>query len=203
MDSEHYSDGAHSDDGQEEATSDDVATELELRLAGDDAAQSTFAHTAFDAYFAQNHKPSRTSANIFSNLLNPLTAQGYSSAIASTKYARTMQVPWMASGCDKLFPRLLFELDQGFNLLFYGAGSKREVLNSMALHLNGKDQDVVVINAFNPSSTLKDLLASIETIPAMESHSAPAASSSIDASLKRIQNFFGSPDAEDHVYLDT
>lgn len=167
----------------------------------EDASQHTFAHTTFDAYFALNHKPPRTSANVFSDVLTPLNAQEYSYSIASSLLAHSAQIPWLETNYRcKLFPRLLFELDQGFNLLFYGAGSKRQFLNTLAIHLNAKGHEVLVVNAFIPSFTIKDLLTSIENIPALQVHPMPA-SSSVDDQLRRIQNFLSSSDVEFDIFV--
>lgn len=196
-----YSEAAHSDEFYDDDTSDGLGVGLRGSLDADELAQNTFAHTAFDAYFAQNHKPSRTSANVFSDILTPLTAQEYTHALASSKHARLVKVPWLADGSRKvLFPRLFFELNQGFNLLFYGAGSKRAILNALAVQLNEKNEDVLVINAFNPAFTIKDLLTSIENIPAMED-CPPSLGSGTEAQLRRIQKFFSSQEEDNDLSL--
>ncbi|KAI0801734.1 origin recognition complex, subunit 2 [Irpex lacteus] len=198
-----YSEGGYTDDDLNDLTSDDVELggTSESIHRQDDGPHNTFANTAFDAYFALNHKPSRTSNNVFSNLLTPLTAQEYSSAIASSKTAKSLQVPWLENNSrNKLFPRLLFELDQGFNLLFYGVGSKRAVLNALATRLNEEDCDVLVANAFNPSFTIKDLLISIENIPGMQDFSLPSVSN-VDGQAKRIIKYFNSPETDGDLYL--
>ncbi|KAI0086594.1 origin recognition complex subunit 2 [Irpex rosettiformis] len=161
----------------------------------------TFAHTAFDAYFALNHKPSRTSNNVFSNLLTPLTTKEYSTSLASSQNLRSSQVPWLGSSSrNQLFPRLLFELDQGFNLLFYGAGSKRDILNTLATCLNEEDNDVIVVNAFNPSFTVKDLLASVENF--FDTQSCPMTTGSgIEGQTRRILKLFDSPDTDLDLFL--
>lgn len=194
------SEDVYSDDFQDDAT-DGLSADIDQGPPVNGITQGTFAHNTFDAYFAQNHKPSRTSSNVFSNFHVPLTAQEYLSAIASAKYARPISVPWLhKSSRDKLFHRLLFETEQGFNLLFYGAGSKRKVLNALATHLNGEHHDVVVANAFHPSFTIRDLLLSIETtLPADDD--LVSAAVSMDAQLKKILDYLSLPNGPNHIYL--
>ena len=196
-----YSEGARSEDDID--IDDQTSDGLELADATfryDDTSH-TFANTAFDAYFALNHKPSRTSTNVFSNLLTPLTAQEYAGSLVSSTTARSVQVPWLdPKSRDRLFPRLLFELDQGFNLLFYGAGSKRKVLNALATHLNQLEYDVIVANAFNPAFTIKDLLTSIENLPDIQEFPL-ATAPGVEGQTKRILKFFDSSDVDLDLFL--
>ncbi|KAI0689712.1 origin recognition complex, subunit 2 [Cytidiella melzeri] len=194
-------DTSEGDDFLNDEASEDLAAGVDFAPIQDDAGQHTFANTAFDAYFALNHKPSRTSNNVFTDISTPLTAQGFSSSISSSTQARSSQVPWLENSSRvKLFTRLLFELEQGFNLLFYGAGSKRNVLNNLAAHLYDMEHDVLAVNAFNPSFTIKDLLTSIENMPAMQDYLL-SAGFSVDGQLKRVQKFLRSPDADFDLFL--
>ncbi|KAI8824552.1 origin recognition complex, subunit 2, partial [Fimicolochytrium jonesii] len=59
------------------------------------------------------------------------------------------------------FPEWFFELRQGFNLVFYGYGSKRALLNEFALEVLSADAAVVVVNGFFPAISLKSILNSI------------------------------------------
>lgn len=71
----------------------------------------------------------------------------------------------------KLFPQYWFELTQGFSLLFYGVGSKREFLDKYVFdylvpHLAKNDQDeygvpCVVINGYNPTCNYRDVFKDI------------------------------------------
>ena len=161
-------------------------------------ASVTFTTTSFDQYFTQSHKSTRTSKNVFSNLLTPLTAEQYTSAIEGSTNRKEVKVPWLGTGRDLLFSRFLVQLEEGFNLLLYGTGSKREVLNALAKQINRKRKDVVVLNAFTPGSSIKDLLASIESIPALqESETTQASGSGVDAQARRIDKFFASSPARE------
>ncbi|XP_022214784.1 origin recognition complex subunit 2 [Drosophila obscura] len=58
------------------------------------------------------------------------------------------------------FPKWMCILNEGFNLLLYGLGSKRQLLQSFH-HEVLSHQTVLVVNGFFPSLTIKDMLDSI------------------------------------------
>ncbi|XP_017117569.1 origin recognition complex subunit 2 [Drosophila elegans] len=58
------------------------------------------------------------------------------------------------------FPKWMCILNEGFNILLYGLGSKRQLLQSFHREVLEK-QTVLVVNGFFPSLTLKDVLDSI------------------------------------------
>ncbi|KAH8243988.1 hypothetical protein KR032_011914, partial [Drosophila birchii] len=58
------------------------------------------------------------------------------------------------------FPKWMCILNEGFNILLYGLGSKRQLLQAFHREVLAK-QTVLVINGFFPSLTLKDVLDSI------------------------------------------
>ncbi|KAF9221727.1 origin recognition complex subunit 2, partial [Gyrodon lividus] len=147
--------------------------------------------SSFDAYFLQTSSRSRTSANHFSSRVLPLTPEEYIDAITAYK-ARSSSQPlthWTGPHDTRTaFRRYARELEQGFNLLFYGFGSKRAVLNTFATTCLATRGHVVAVNGFHPHTTLKDVLASIERVPGVAD--APLTSSSADAQIQRIYDFF-------------
>lgn len=158
-----------------------------------------FSRTGFDQYFTLNAKASKTSANVFSDRLPPLTSHEYTDAIRSSD-AKSLRVPWLQSAQQQLFPRFLTQLDEGFNILMYGAGSKREVLNALAVYLNSKKRDVFVVNGFNPNASLKDLLMTIENMPALQGY--PSSSGpGMEAQARRIHKFFSDNDNIRHISI--
>ncbi|XP_061400898.1 origin recognition complex subunit 2 [Musca vetustissima] len=58
------------------------------------------------------------------------------------------------------FPKWLYILNEGYNLMLYGLGSKRQLLQAFHREVLST-QPVLVINGFFPSLTLKDILDSI------------------------------------------
>ncbi|KIJ64378.1 hypothetical protein HYDPIDRAFT_188082 [Hydnomerulius pinastri MD-312] len=170
-----------SDEGSDGDAYDDEQTRFKLVDDGRD-----YGRPSFDAYFLQASSRSRTSTNVFSSRVLPLTADEYNDAISA--YSPRIQPtlgPWDARTA---FNRYARELDEGFNLLFYGFGSKRATLNTFATQCLSKKGHVVVVNGFHPNTTLKDVIASIECVPGVADASLP--SSSADAQIQRIYEFF-------------
>lgn len=176
---------------------------LLLDVFNDADADTQRVPATFDAYFVHAASRARTSANVFSARVLPLTQHEYNDAIAAyhtrTPNARPT-TRWSGHhDARTAFRRYAHELDQGFNLVFYGFGSKRAVLNDFASQELARRGHVVVVNGFHPNTTLKDVLASIERIPGF----ANAAASGADAQVRRICSFFSTADAPRtrHLYL--
>lgn len=150
----------------------------------------TISETSFDNYFVQSHKPSRTSSNVFSSQIPPLSHEEFSTAVASLSTRKTI-----SSSFDyrPVFPTFLLQLQHGFNLLLHGAGSKRGVLNAFAEYASKTwKPHVVVVNAFSPGFSIKDLLAAVERVPGVLS--LPLAQRGQDAQILRIQKFCNTAD---------
>ncbi|EPQ53670.1 origin recognition complex subunit 2 [Gloeophyllum trabeum ATCC 11539] len=159
-----------------------------------ETSHNIIADTMFDAFFVQASRSSRTSDHVFSHLVEPLSAEEYVSAIASLQKDKcdpgTRYTSRLSSQHPDYFSQYLRELDEGFNILFFGFGSKRDVLNRFAVDACSKRGHVVVVNAFQPSFTLKDILASIESIAGVTSSHLP--SQTIDGQSRRICDYFSS-----------
>ena len=127
--------------------------------------------TAFDAYFTYN-KPGRvqTSSNVYNQLVIPLSAEEFSDAIGAKFKGPPVIQPSILSEENRelIFSRFMCELNEGFNILCYGVGSKRRLLNQFATTHCSKHGHVVVANGFQPDFVLKDLLCSIEDVPHVE-----------------------------------
>ncbi|KAG8955902.1 Origin recognition complex subunit 2 [Tulasnella sp. 424] len=122
--------------------------------------------TSFDAYFQQISIPARTSNNAFTALLPTLSADEYwellESSLELQKHAAELSK--LMESHVELFPRFAMELAAGFNLLFYGYGSKRNVLNRFARECLAKKGDVAVLNGFKPGVGVKELLDRIDAL---------------------------------------
>jgi origin recognition complex subunit 2 len=163
---------------------DQVSQKQKPAAAASSSSLSTL--TSFDAYFLHASRPSRTSSNIFSQLVQPLSADEYATSLSRSFYphpfppdnsAQTSEVPVPTATAHRAhLPRYLLELAEGFNLLFYGFGSKRRALNDLARACasttattttgsRGAQAHVLVLNGFLPSFSARDILAALARLP--------------------------------------
>lgn len=124
-----------------------------------------------ELYFAQN-KPGRpkTSDNSLSSL-SLLTHDEYFSILAGGGEGdrHAGDIAYLESLHAESFPQWTFELLQGFSVCLYGLGSKRRLLQRLAkeLYAHGgggpgqQKHSVVVINGYAPSTSMRDILATI------------------------------------------
>ncbi|KAJ7152591.1 origin recognition complex, subunit 2 [Mycena crocata] len=194
-----------SEDDESDALSD--ASEVEAILNGKgkgkavtDDDRRAIVQSSFDAYFALSAAKVSTSSNIFSALIQPLSAEEYAESInADSLGAKHLQSRILLEPArSALFARLLWELKEGFNLVCYGFGSKRALLNEFASGNCSKAGHVVVVNGFHPEVSVKDMLSSIENIGGITT--LPLTSSTADNQSRRIYDFF-SQSPNRHLYL--
>lgn len=147
---------------------------------------------AFDAYFGVASKPSRTSSNVFSELVPPLSRDDYTILLANSTAAsrHAAELEQVLQGHEKLFPRYAFELAEGFNLLFFGFGSKRTVLNNFARSVCVSRGHVVLVNGYMPRVGIKDVITSIEGVPGLAEVPLPASTTGLEAQARRIYEYF-------------
>ncbi|GJJ15768.1 hypothetical protein Clacol_010046 [Clathrus columnatus] len=147
---------------------------------------------SFDAYFTVSSKAARTSNNVFSELIAPLSSEEYSSLLskskADEKYDAELKRIW--DGHVKLFPRYVLELDEGFNLLFFGFGSKRSLMNEFAKTVCSKRGHVVIVNGFMPGIGIKELFTRIEEVPGVTELPLTSGILVLEAQARRIYDFF-------------
>lgn len=162
----------------------------------------TVLQAGFDSYFLHQGKLSKTSGAVFSTQVEPLSAEEYADAIKSASGKYNLTYPASSAIQESLsrqFHRFLLELEQGFNLLFYGYGSKRALLNRFATEVCSKRGHVVVLNGFQPKASIKDLLNAIEAIPIVQKFTGSAdvaTGTSNESQLARIRACFSSSDVK-------
>ncbi|XP_017092228.2 origin recognition complex subunit 2 [Drosophila bipectinata] len=117
-----------------------------------------------DGYF-HSHASSKilTSDHTLDRLKNPrLAADRLFSLLAEMKLSSEHETSINAimEEYRSYFPKWMCILNEGFNILLYGLGSKRQLLQSFHQEVLSQ-QTVLVVNGFFPSLTLKDVLDSI------------------------------------------
>ncbi|CAH1984569.1 unnamed protein product [Acanthoscelides obtectus] len=96
---------------------------------------------------------------------------------------------------ESYFKKWLFLLNENFNILLYGLGSKRNIIKKFHMEYL-KDMPVIVVNGFFPALTIKNILDSIivDLLKMNESPSNPT-----EACNLIIEEFQAMP--ETHLYL--
>ncbi|GAA5831294.1 hypothetical protein JCM3766R1_003000 [Sporobolomyces carnicolor] len=127
--------------------------------------------TASDAYMVYSNQVSSTTDSLLSTSIDPaFTLASYSRALshfdnlkhAALEPVRELQLGLLERARDK-FDRWNYEMEQGFNLMLVGLGSKRTLLNEFAERSRSRG-NVVVINGFDPTCTMADLVTAVEDI---------------------------------------
>ncbi|KAJ2890923.1 Origin recognition complex subunit 2, partial [Coemansia aciculifera] len=147
---------ATTDTREEENGEEEEEEEEMLALELDD----DFGHNgpAYERYFQDLHttKGSKTSDNTLSKL-PPLTQSECRTILAKVPTKHRGELELLEQLHRRQFCQWFFELSCGFNLVFYGYGSKRRMMNSLATEL-ATDAPVVIINGFFPTLNLKQSL---------------------------------------------
>ncbi|GAA5962130.1 hypothetical protein JCM3765_005535 [Sporobolomyces pararoseus] len=127
--------------------------------------------TASDAYMLYSTQVSNTTDSLLSTSIDPaFTLSSYSRALShydslehpAFEPITEMQMGQLEKATEK-FERWSYEMEQGFNLMLVGLGSKMTVLNEFAEKTRSKG-NVVVMNGFDPSCTMADLVTAVEDI---------------------------------------
>ncbi|KAG8998428.1 Origin recognition complex subunit 2 [Tulasnella sp. JGI-2019a] len=201
-------DGATDDENQSTASSEDPISGLAKRSPSKQKAKAAsqsvlevpgfITQTSFDVYFQQTSIPARTSTRMFTSELPTLSTQEYwdrlaaSSSSSGTKHEAELKR--LRESHVKFFPRYMMELQAGFNILFYGFGSKRETLSQFARHCCAKKGDVVVFNGYRPGVSVKELLNQIDTLRGDDTAASITTSlSTIEIQAQRIYSHYLPP----------
>lgn len=165
------------------------------------AFESFVNQTAFDVYFSHANRKLHISKHVLSALVEPLSKDEYKTLIARSDSANrhTREIGRLNAEHTKWFGQYAVELAQGFNLCFYGYGSKRATINAFAQSRCATRGHVVVINGYIPSLRVKDILGAIEQVPGLADPDTNAsvgagAGTGIEGQTKRIYDFFRSTD---------
>jgi origin recognition complex subunit 2 len=117
-----------------------------------------------DAYFLSTSRSAKTSGNSYSALVRPLSQAQYEkyASYARSKGKAKAVVQDLEDGLVDRFEQWSLELEQGFNLMTYGFGSKRKTLNRFATDVLCKKGHCVIVNGHFPQIGIRDVLSQIE-----------------------------------------
>lgn len=152
-----------------------------------------------DNYFMNATRGSRTSGKSYSALARPLSQAQYEAVVSGAR-GKTKAVQDNLEQLARYFPQWASELETGFNILLYGYGSKRRLVNRFAQDTLDDLGDVVVVNGTFPGLGLKEVLAALEArLPLSEEVPAPLGASPLERSAYHVYQSYRS--GEDHLYM--
>ncbi|GAA5876353.1 hypothetical protein JCM3774_003732 [Rhodotorula dairenensis] len=147
----------------------DGSTDGEDAYRDDDDEPATFlTASSGDAYMLYSTQTSRTTDALLSTAVDPaFTLASYAAALRNYDALAPPEVAAERAArferAQSRFPRWTLDLDEGFNLLVAGTGSKRRVLNAYAERVRSRG-DVVVVNGYDTAAAVVDLVAALEDI---------------------------------------
>jgi origin recognition complex subunit 2 len=147
-----------------------------------------------DQYFLAHSRASKTSGSSYSSLVRPLSQAEYErfAGSARSKGKSRATVAALLEDHAERYEQWEAEMDEGFNLLFYGFGSKRRLLNRFVSSRLSKKGHAVVVNGHFPGISIRDVLAQIEEtvgIP-LEIPTPVSAVTPLDKAAHRVYTYF-------------
>ncbi|KAI8886990.1 ORC2-domain-containing protein [Backusella circina FSU 941] len=113
----------------------------------------------YERYFQDLHGSSKTSNNTLSQL-QVLEPQEFHDLLQTTHKKHNQEIEVLSDLHKQNFAQWQFELQSGFNVVFYGYGSKRNLLNHFSRDVL-TDGPLIVVNGYFPSISIKDILLKI------------------------------------------
>lgn len=124
----------------------------------------------FESYFQQNRKARQMTSNSTLASLPPLDHGRYFQLIREHVPDHVEDRRYLENLHRSSFAQWQFELSQGFNVLLYGYGSKRRLLMEFAKQ-GYTTSNLVVVNGYVPTLTVKDILSTVAKALLMRGHS--------------------------------
>ncbi|KAJ3300625.1 Origin recognition complex subunit 2 [Borealophlyctis nickersoniae] len=146
---------------------------------------------SYERYFADLHSSNAVTSNNTLSKLPTLQHNEFVAALAKAPKKHASCIARLNKLYREHFPQWYFELSCGFNLLFYGYGSKRELLTNFATTMLA-DSPLLIVNGYHPTATIKDVLGKI--IDGVLGHTGPLGS--IQDQVALISAYFSEPERE-------
>ncbi|PVF94645.1 origin recognition complex subunit 2 [Serendipita vermifera] len=193
----HFSDSNSEEEEREDPGQDEPAMASPSRkrgkkskVTGPPPMENFINKTAFDMYFAHASSRAKVSQNVLTSLVEPLTHQEVLELEKEVgrKAEASTEIQRLGRFHESYFPYYWMELHNGFNLLFYGYGSKRNILTAFGKQYCANRGHVVIINGYKKGVNLKSILSAIEGIPDLIHIETTTAG--WEGQLRRIYEFF-------------
>ncbi|RPB26865.1 ORC2-domain-containing protein [Terfezia boudieri ATCC MYA-4762] len=151
----------------------------------------------FESYFEQHRRGTKTSNSTLAGLPQ-LDLGDYYRLLREYPLPHEGERAMLMDVHRENFGQWAFELSQGFNVMLYGYGSKRQLLMGFAAKIYTPKNHIVVVNGYVPAVTTRDILNNIfATILGVE-HRRKLGSNPNDMLDKLIELLDGEEDDEDN-----
>ncbi|KAM0752498.1 origin recognition complex subunit 2 [Meredithblackwellia eburnea MCA 4105] len=142
-----------------------------ITTAPDGTRKSFVSASSGDAYLLHSARPSKTGDTLLSAFIDPAftlssyadALEGYDTSPAATLVSQRDSLAERRASYVKNFAEWRYELEQGFNIILYGFGSKRTILNAFAERAQAS-ANTIIVNGFDPAVVLQDLVAALEEL---------------------------------------
>ncbi|KAF8430058.1 origin recognition complex subunit 2-domain-containing protein [Tirmania nivea] len=114
----------------------------------------------FESYFEQHRRGAKTSNSTLAGLAQ-LDLGDYYRLLREYPLPHEDERAMLLDVHRENFGQWAFELSQGFNVMLYGYGSKRQLLMGFAAKVYSPKNHIVVVNGYVPSVTTRDILNNI------------------------------------------
>lgn len=147
-----------------------------------------------DNYFLSASRAARTSGLSYAALARPLSQAEYE-AFANGARGSNSRVQAALESAEAYFPQWVAELKDGFNLLIYGYGSKRRLVNRFVTTELSRRGHVAIVNGHFPQLGLRDVLATLEDTLSIPDAPFPPAATPLERAAYRVYARFAKPSA--------
>jgi origin recognition complex subunit 2 len=138
---------------------DEEEEEDQEQVAGGEISKTV---TSYESFFhhATRKKKSLTTDNSLS-LLPTLTLQESNELLAGIPETHAKEIENLQAAHRQQFTQWKFEVDNGYNILLFGYGSKRTLMETFATEELAEEMAVVVVNGYFPTLSLDLVLSEI------------------------------------------
>ncbi|CAG8853672.1 11399_t:CDS:1, partial [Gigaspora margarita] len=146
--------------------------------------------TEYKRYFEDHQTKSRTSYNILAGV-GFLDKAECISMLTKIPIKHKTEIKLLTEFYKCQFLQWYIELKTGFNLLFYGYGSKKKLLEEF-LEAHLKDRLLLVINGFLSKLKIKEIF--LQVINRINMGVKPESRETLEELMKLIRKYFSDPD---------
>lgn len=156
----HYLDDEDDQDGDivEDILSGESPRKNIFQILDEQGSKSLFLD-GFEGYFDQHKSREKISTTRFDDVPE-LTYADIRSKVQAEAKSWERQRAVMKHDYREMFDQWAYELNNGFSLLFYGVGSKHDLMNEFA-STTLEHHQVLVVNGFNPDTNIREVLSEV------------------------------------------